>query len=151
MNAVTALLAGTLFGCGLAISGMTNPANVIAFLNLSPGWQPALMFVMGSALLVTFVGYRLLRGRQAPLFDNQFHRPGAQQIDRRLLAGAAMFGVGWGLSGYCPGPAIVGAWVLDERALVFLGAYLLGNLAFAWLPKSQTDLAPSQVTPQTDG
>ncbi|MGI9324291.1 MAG: DUF6691 family protein [Pseudomonadales bacterium] len=151
MKALFALLAGTLFGLGLAISGMANPSNVIAFLNLSPDWQPALMFVMGSALLVTFLGYRLLGQRHAPLFDERFHTPSNTHIDIRLLSGSALFGVGWGLSGYCPGPAIVGAWTLDERALMFLGAFLLGNLIFDLIPAAQKPSELSTIAAASDG
>jgi uncharacterized protein len=131
-QSLAALLAGVVFGAGLVISGMTEPGNVIAFLWLTTGWNPALMLVMGSALMVTAVGYRLAGRRMAPLFDEVFHAPAAKQIDRRLLGGAALFGIGWGIAGYCPGPAIVGAFALDHRALLFLAAYLVGAYAFRW-------------------
>ncbi len=125
-----AFAGGLLFGMGLVVSGMTEPARVIAFLNIGPDWNAALIVVMVSALLVTLVGYRLLAGRVAPLFDEVFHTPTNQTLDVRLMTGAALFGVGWGVAGYCPGPAIVGGFLLDERALVFLVGYLIGALAF---------------------
>lgn len=126
MKLVAALFGGAVFGAGLVISGMTEPGNIIAFLNIAPGWNAALIVVMASALAVTFIGYRLLAGRVAPLFDDTFHTPTKQQLDPRLLVGAVVFGVGWGVSGYCPGPAIVGSFLLDERALIFMVGYLVG-------------------------
>jgi len=125
-----ALLAGILFGIGLVTSGMTNPDKVLAFLTLNSNWDASLIFVMGSALLVTGIGYQLVNRKTTPLFDQNFHAPAAQKIDKRLLGGSALFGVGWAFSGYCPGPAIVGAFTLDARALVFLAAYLAGVALF---------------------
>ena len=130
MKPIAALVAGLIFGVGLVLSGMTEPGNVINFLNISPNWSPALILVMGSALVVTGVGYRLGGRRSAPLFDTTFHRPAAKQIDRRLMIGAGLFGIGWGIAGYCPGPAIVGAFSLDSRALLFVAAYVVGTLVF---------------------
>lgn len=138
MNQLTALAAGVLFGLGLAISGMTNPANVIAFLNVAADWQPALLFVMGSAVVTTFIGYRLLGQRPQPWFDSAFHTPASSSIDTRLLAGATLFGCGWGISGFCPGPAIVSAWLIEPSAWIFLGAYLLGSFAHDWLAVPKT-------------
>ena len=126
MSALAALCAGALFGAGLVLSGMTEPGNVIAFLAIGPEWNFALMLVMGSALMVTMIGYRVLARRSSPLFDDAFHAPSNRRIDARLVSGAALFGVGWGVAGYCPGPAIVGLFLLDERALVFMAGYLIG-------------------------
>ena len=126
MVKLSALFAGTIFGAGLVVSGMTNPEKVIAFLTLNDKWDASLIFVMGSALAITAVGYFLANRRRAPLFDAMFHNPVAQTIDTRLAGGAVLFGVGWALSGYCPGPAIVGAFTLDIRAVVFFIAYLGG-------------------------
>ena len=125
-----ALIAGIIFGIGLVVSGMTNPDKVIAFLTLNSSWDASLIFVMGSALVVAGIGYRLTNKRSAPLFEQDFHAPAAQVIDRRLLVGSALFGIGWAFSGYCPGPAIVGAFTLDARALVFMAAYLAGVALF---------------------
>jgi uncharacterized protein len=137
-QALAALLAGTIFGAGLVISGMTEPGNVVAFLNLSVDWSPALMLVMGSALAVAAVGYRLAGQRGAPIFEPMFHTPAAKQVDQRLLVGATLFGLGWGIAGFCPGPAIVGAFALDHRALVFVAAYLVGAYAFSWWDRRVT-------------
>ena len=130
LSKAAALIAGIIFGIGLVISGMTNPDKVIAFLTLNSNWDASLIFVMGSALLVTGIGYRLAHRKSAPLFEQDFHAPAAQTIDQRLLGGSALFGIGWAFSGYCPGPAIVGAFTLDARALVFLAAYLSGVALF---------------------
>ncbi len=126
VGSLAALAGGILFGLGLVISGMTDPLKVIAFLKLAAGWNPALIFVMGSALLVSALGYLVARGRAKPLLAEQFLLPTSSGIDARLVGGAALFGVGWGLSGYCPGPALVGAFTLDTRALTFFAAFLLG-------------------------
>jgi uncharacterized membrane protein YedE/YeeE len=130
MSVIAALFAGILFGAGLVVSGMTEPANVIRFLNLAPGWSPALMLVMGSALVTAGIGYRLAGRRHRPLFDEDFHAPVSTVIDQRLIIGAILFGIGWGVAGFCPGPAIVGAFALDERALIFIAAYLAGTVGF---------------------
>ena len=130
MSNIAALIAGTLFGLGLVISGMTDPANVLAFLTLGASWNPNLAVVMASALAVAAVGYALAGRRQAPLWSTTFHLPTNRQIDARLLAGAGLFGLGWGFSGYCPGPALVGAIALDGRALLFMLAFVVGAVLF---------------------
>lgn len=127
---VAAGSAGIVFGAGLSISGMADPQNVLAFLTVSSAWNPALMLVMGSALLVAGVGYRLVLGRASPLWADEFCIPSNTAIDVRLVLGATLFGVGWGLSGYCPGPALVGGFLLDLRALAFLAAFLVGLIAY---------------------
>ncbi|MEZ5572737.1 MAG: DUF6691 family protein [Halioglobus sp.] len=130
MKLLAALIAGILFGLGLAVSGMANPKNVLAFLTLGPSWNPALLLVMVSAIIVTSVGYFLARRRPTPLLDATFHMPSASHIDGRLVIGSAVFGLGWGLAGYCPGPSIVGAFQLDSRALAFLAMFLIGLLGY---------------------
>ena len=134
IQALSALVAGTVFGVGLTLAGMTDPAKVLAFLTLDHNWDPTLMFVLASAVLTTAIGYALTDRRAAPLFDAEFHAPASKAIDQRLLAGAALFGFGWGLAGYCPGPAIVGAFVLDPRAWVFAAGLMVGMLVFERLP-----------------
>lgn len=125
---LTALAAGALFALGLGISGMTQPAKVLGFLDVTGRWDPTLAFVMVGAVAVHFVLYRLIRKRRAPLFDSRFDVPTRRDVDLRLVAGAALFGVGWGLSGQCPGPALTnlatGAWT----ALVFVAAMALGMI-----------------------
>lgn len=99
-------IAGLLFGLGLAVSGMTDPARVLGFLDLAGQWDPTLMFVLGGAVVTSFFGYRLVFKRSAPMIGDRFQLPTRRDLDARLLAGSALFGIGWGLSGYCPGPAI---------------------------------------------
>ena len=120
------LITGTLFGLGLAISGMANPDKVLQFLTLSSNWSPALLFVMGAAIAVTFVGYKWVLKR-GPLFEQQLHLPTKTELDKRLLAGAAIFGVGWGLAGFCPGPAITGLSSGMTEPLIFVTAMLAGS------------------------
>lgn len=144
MKNVSALVAGMLFGAGLVIAGMTNPEKVLAFLTLGAGWDATLIFVLGAAVIVAATGYALVGRRTSPLFDDEFHAPASTVIDARLIGGAALFGVGWGLSGFCPGPAIVGALTLDIRAVVFLIAFVVGVLAYERL------LAPPVAT-RVDG
>ena len=131
MKAATAIgaLAGLLFGAGLMVSGMADYNKVLGFLTLAPGWDPALLFVMGGALAVTLPGFALMRRRGKPLLAGAFSGPAAAGIDRRLLLGAAIFGLGWGLQGYCPGPAVVAAGLGQWPALVFLPAMIVG----AWI------------------
>lgn len=105
MKALMGYLAGLLFGLGLAISGMTDPARVLGFLDIAGAWDPTLMFVLGGAVTTTFIGYRLVWRRGATLLGTAFQLPTRRDFDARLIGGSALFGVGWGLSGYCPGPA----------------------------------------------
>ena len=131
MKIAVAFAAGALFALGLGISGMSDPWNVLAFLDITGGaWNPALMFVMAAALAVHAPVVRVARGRPRPWRGERFDWPDASAIDRRLVAGAAIFGVGWGLSGYCPGPAVVGAASLYPRTLVFLAGVIAGMLLF---------------------
>lgn len=106
MKMLMGYVAGLLFGLGLAISGMTDPARVLGFLDIAGAWDPTLMFVLGGAVVTSFLGYRLVFKQTAPLFGERFQLPTRQDLDVKLLGGAALFGIGWGLSGYCPGPAI---------------------------------------------
>ena len=123
---LAALVAGLLFGGGLCLSGMTQPQKVLGFLDLAGAWDPALLFVMGGAVGVHLVLFRVITRRAAPLFDDRFHVPAAGAIDRSLLIGAALFGVGWGLAGYCPGPAVVSAASGAVAPLAFVAAMVVG-------------------------
>lgn len=132
-DALLSALAGTLFGAGLVISGMADPARVLGFLTLAPGWDPALALVMAGALAVTLPGFALAQRRGQPLISGAFSTPMASAVDRRLLAGAAIFGLGWGLQGYCPGPAVVAAGLGQWPALIFLPAMLVGAWMADWI------------------
>jgi uncharacterized membrane protein YedE/YeeE len=129
MRALSALFVGVLFGLGLTISGMINPAKIIAFLDVTGRWDPSLLVVMAAALAVSFVGYRIVLARRAPLFEPAFQLPKKTAIDRPLLAGSALFGVGWGLAGLCPGPAIAAISSARPEIFAFLAAMLIGMLA----------------------
>ena len=128
MERVTGLLAGLLFGAGLALSGMVNPMKVQNFLDLAGTWDPTLIFVMAGGLAVTFIGYRLVLGWSRPLHAASFSLPGAQGIDARLVTGAALFGAGWGLTGFCPGPAIASLVFGYWPSVVFVAAMAAGML-----------------------
>ena len=125
---IVALLAGTLFGVGLAVSGMVNPQKVIGFLDVAGDWDPTLMFVMGGALLVTIPAFRLILKRPRPILADGFSLPTKSDLDGRLLGGAALFGVGWGLSGFCPGPAVV-AMVTGLLPVFAFVAAMVGGMA----------------------
>jgi len=126
MRQAVNLLAGVIFGLGLLISGMANPAKVQNFLDLAGTFDPSLIFVMAGAVAVTFVGYRLVLRRPKPFLAERFCLPASDIIDGRLILGAALFGIGWALSGFCPGPAIVSLPLLAKGTLIFLPAMLAG-------------------------
>ena len=133
MRMLVALFAGTLFGLGLAVSGMMNPAKVIGFLDVTGKWDPTLAFVMGGALLVTVPAFRLILNRPRPLLAGGFELSEKNTLDSRLLGGAALFGVGWGLSGFCPGPAVAALVTGLAPVLAFVAAMLAGMVLHAWL------------------
>ena len=130
LHALGALLAGILFGLGLAVSQMINPAKVLGFLDIAGRWDPSLALVMAGALAVTAFGYRLALKRPAPLLAPRFELPTVREIDRRLIAGAAVFGIGWGLVGFCPGPAIASLAFGVKESLIFVAAMLAGMALF---------------------
>lgn len=130
---LSALGAGLLFGLGLVISGLINPAKVLNFLDVFGQWDPSLAFVMGGAMAVTAIGFRLILPRGKPLFESAFSLPTARQIDVRLIGGAALFGAGWGLAGFCPGPALSAAALGQWQVYLFLAAMLAGMGGWRWL------------------
>ncbi len=126
MKALIGLLCGLLFGTGLALSGMTDTAKVLGFLDLFGTWVPDLAFVMGGAVLVTMVGFFLILKRQNPVIGKKFFLPTNKYLDGKLLGGAALFGIGWGIYGYCPGPALSAMVYRDNETFMFVGAMLVG-------------------------
>lgn len=126
------LIAGALFGVGLALAGMTNPIKVQDFLDITGSWDPSLAFVMGGAVAVTVVSFTLLLRRGRPWLANSFFLPRATDLDRNLLLGAALFGIGWGLTGYCPGPALASLASINHEVWLFVPAMLLGG----WLDRT---------------
>jgi uncharacterized membrane protein YedE/YeeE len=130
MQIFFALLAGLVFGIGLILSGMTDPSKVIGFLDLAGDWDPSLGFVMGGAVAVGVIAFRLAGSRQQSLLGEVMHLPTARHIDRRLVLGGLAFGVGWGLAGFCPGPALVSLATGSSQALIFVIAMLAGMAIF---------------------
>ncbi|CAM2176332.1 putative transporter PD_1893 [Paraburkholderia sacchari] len=128
---LVAFASGLLFGLGLIVSGMANPAKVLAFLDLAGRWDPSLAFVMAGAIAIAGIGFRLARGRSTSVLGAPMQLPTASRIDRRLIAGALVFGAGWGLAGFCPGPALVSAASGQPRAWLFVAAMLAGMALFA--------------------
>ncbi len=126
---LSAGLIGLVFGTGISLSGMSNPAKVLNFFDLAGAWDPSLLLVMVSALSVTALGYRLVLRRPRPVFEWNFHLPTGRRIDLPLVAGSATFGIGWGLSGFCPGGAIPALGLGEASAWVFVGAMLAGLFA----------------------
>ncbi|WP_156840864.1 DUF6691 family protein [Novosphingobium aquimarinum] len=133
MRAVLALVSGLVFGAGLAISGMMDPARVRGFLDVAGAWDPTLGFVMGGALLVMALAWFVQRRMVRPVADDAFALPGTHNLDVRLVGGAALFGIGWGLAGLCPGPAIASLAVHPEPAAIFVAAMVAGMGLFRFL------------------
>ncbi|MCJ9429604.1 YeeE/YedE family protein [Kordiimonas marina] len=129
MKLIASLLAGLGFGVGLTLSGMVNPDKVIGFLDITGHWDPTLAFVMGGALMVTAIGYRFVLKRACPMCDDKFYVSLDNKIDARLVGGAAVFGIGWGLAGFCPGPAVSAVGLHAMPALWVVGAMLVGMMA----------------------
>ncbi|MEX6508435.1 DUF6691 family protein [Jiella sp. M17.18] len=126
MRIILGFLSGLLFGVGLVVAGMSDPAKVLNFLDIFGTWDPSLAFVMGGAAITTFLGYRLVWRREKPLLLADFQVPRRSDIDRDLLLGAAIFGIGWGIGGFCPGPAWTALPLAAPGTLIFLPAMLLG-------------------------
>ncbi len=133
---IAALGVGLLFAIGLGVSGMTQPAKVIGFLDFFGGsWDPALAFVMGGGVLVYTIGYRLTVRRNTPVFAKKFQLPTRRDIDKRLVIGGLLFGAGWGLGGYCPGPALTSIASVSTDVFVFVASMLSGMLLFSTVDK----------------
>ncbi len=129
MERFTVFIAGLLFGAGVTVSGMVNPMKVLNFMDIAGQWDPTLLFVMGAGLAVTFIGYRLVLARAKPVFAAAFTLPSSRLIDARLVGGAALFGIGWGLTGFCPGPAIASLAFRHWQSYLFVAAMAAGMIA----------------------
>lgn len=131
MQTLSAFAAGLVFGIGLILAGMTDPGKVIGFLDLAGAWDPSLAFVMGGAILVGLFAFGVAKRRATTLLGGALHLPAAKHIDRHLVIGSLLFGTGWGLAGFCPGPALVSLGSGQEKAAVFVVAMLAGMLIYS--------------------
>lgn len=143
MSIITALLAGLVFGLGLILSGMANPAKVLGFLDLAGAWDPSLAFVMGGAIGVGIVAFALAGKRSRSFIGEPMLLPKAGAVDRRLVIGSLLIGIGWGLAGFCPGPAVVALGMGQGQAALFVLAMLAGMAMFEWLQRRQPHHAAS--------
>lgn len=128
MRLIATYFIGAIFGVGISVSGMINPAKVLNFFDIAGNWDPSLAFVMGGALLVTFFGYRLVLKREGPLLGGMFQLPTRRDIDLQLVGGAAFFGIGWGIAGFCPGGALPALGTGRMEVFIFVAALLAGIL-----------------------
>ena len=142
MAALTSLLAGLVFGLGLIISGMANPAKVLGFLDIAGRWDPSLAFVMAGAIAVGLIAFRFANQRTVSFIGIAIKVPAASHIDRRLVVGSAVFGVGWGIAGFCPGPALVALGMGETKAIAFVVAMLLGMGLFELLERHRGAATP---------
>lgn len=145
-----ALISGTLFGLGLSVAQMIDPAKVVNFLDITGSWDPSLAFVMAGALAVNIVATPMILKRKNPVCDTIFRTPLKEQIDRRLLIGAALFGVGWGIAGYCPGPMITSVSFVSSDIMIVLTAYIVGTLLTRlWMRKQESHLSEQERQAQS--
>ena len=135
MKNVTSLLSGLVFGLGLIVSGMANPAKVLGFLDLAGAWDPSLAFVMGGAVAVGLLAFAVARRRTISLLGAPLRLPDSRAIDRRLIGGGLLFGIGWGIAGFCPGPALVALGMGELKAAAFVAAMLAGMGLFSLLER----------------
>jgi uncharacterized protein len=139
-----ALISGILFGFGLGLSQMVDRDRVLGFLDITGTWDPTLLFVMGGAVGVTLIAFRFVLRRSAPLWSSKFFLPTRQDIDRTLITGAAIFGIGWGIAGYCPGPGLVALVLGIWNPVLFIVALIAGSLTCRWM------LSPTQPKPRLE-
>ena len=138
MQRISEFVVGLLFGLGLMLSGMTDPSKVIGFLDLFGHWDPSLAFVMGGAIAVGFFAFALAKKRTTNFLGGSLHLPKSTQIDKRLVLGNVMFGAGWGLAGFCPGPALVSMAAGQDKALVFVLAMVFGMIVYELIQRRKT-------------
>jgi uncharacterized protein len=137
MTMFTSLLAGLVFGLGLIVSGMANPAKIHGFLDLAGRWDPSLAFVMTGAIAVGVIAFAMANKRTVSLIGAEMKLPSARHIDRRLVVGSALFGIGWGVAGFCPGPGLVALGMGEAKAVVFVAAMLAGMAVFELLERRE--------------
>ncbi len=135
MQRLSVLVSGLIFGVGLTVSGMVNPGKIINFLDLAGAFDATLIFVMGGAVIVATIGYYFVLKQKRPLFADRFHLPTVSDIDLRLIGGSALFGIGWGLSGFCPGPAIASLAFGHRESLILIVTMAIGALAARLIPE----------------
>lgn len=129
MRLIASYIIGLIFGVGISISGMANPAKVLNFFDVAGTWDPSLIFVMGGAVVVTFIGYRFVLKRPAPIMESKFQLPTRRDLDLPLIAGSAVFGIGWGIAGFCPGGALPALGTGKSEVFIFVAALLAGIFA----------------------
>jgi uncharacterized membrane protein YedE/YeeE len=145
MIVFTSLLAGLIFGLGLIVSGMANPAKILGFLDLAGAWDPSLTLVMAGAVAVGLVAFAVATKRAASFLGAEMKLSGTRDIDLRLIVGSAVFGVGWGIGGFCPGPGVVALGMGEVKALVFVGAMLAGMGVFELLERGRQPAPPQRT------
>ncbi len=145
MNILAALLSGLVFGIGLIVSGMANPAKVLGFLDLAGQWDPSLAFVMGGAIAVGVVAFAVAKRRTVSLLGQEMKLPSSRDIDRRLVGGSVLFGVGWGIAGFCPGPALVALGLVELKAVAFVAAMLVGMGLFEFIERRRKSASLSSA------
>lgn len=149
MAPLIALFAGLLFGIGLIVSRMVNPAKVLGFLDVAGHWDPSLVFVMVGAIAVGVVAFTFARKRSVSLLGSEMKLPTERRVDRRLVAGSALFGVGWGIAGFCPGPALTSVTMGEPKAFVFVGSMLAGMALYEYFEARRARAAsPSDPSPR---
>lgn len=143
MRTFLTFLIGVVFGTGIVVSGMANPAKVINFFDVAGSWDASLAFVMGGAVITTFIGYRLVLRRPAPIYGPVFDVPQNRSLDARLLVGAGIFGIGWGIAGFCPGGALPALGTLNNQVIIFVAALIAGMLATRFVLARRAPRPPS--------
>lgn len=145
MRLIITYFIGLTFGVGIMMSGMANPAKVINFFDVAGTWDPSLIFVMGGALITTFIGYRIVFGRSQPLMDTGYHLPTSRRLDGRLIGGSALFGIGWGIAGFCPGGALPALGTGVTEVFIFCGALIAGILLARSIIKVRAERAAASM------
>ncbi|MGC1503423.1 MAG: DUF6691 family protein [Sulfitobacter sp.] len=145
MRLIISYFIGLVFGLGISISGMANPAKVLNFFDIAGTWDPSLAFVMGGALIVTFIGYRVVLKRPAPMLSQTFQLPTRRDLDLPLIGGAALFGVGWGIAGFCPGGALPALGTGRTEVFLFVAALVAGIFVAKLLQRAMANRATAQA------